>query len=52
MIRMDLHHFGNLDPHPDPHLSDKLDPEPDQHQFADEQPKSTTMHLLFILHYA
>jgi hypothetical protein len=43
-IRMDPHHFGNLDSHPDPHphqiksgpgsasgsaQSDKLDPEPD-----------------------
>jgi hypothetical protein len=35
---VDLHHFDNLDPHPDlhprekipiPHISDKLDPEPD-----------------------
>jgi hypothetical protein len=43
---MDPHHFGNLDPHPDPHLhpdsnqSDKLDPEqdPDTHKFADDKP--------------
>ncbi len=49
------HHFGNLDPHPDPHSvsnknqdpdpdqhqSDKLDPEsdPDPHQLADDKPK-------------
>jgi hypothetical protein len=32
---MDPHNFCNLDPHPDPHQSDKLDPEsdPDPHQF-------------------
>jgi hypothetical protein len=36
---MDPHHFGNLDPHPDPHPhhSDKLNPDP--HQFADDKPK-------------
>jgi hypothetical protein len=44
-IRKDPHHFGNLDPHPDPHQIKirirnrikiyKLDPEPDPHQFAD-----------------
>ncbi len=30
-----------LDPHPDPHQSDKLDPEsdPDPHQFGDDKPK-------------
>jgi hypothetical protein len=38
-IRKDLHHFGNLDPHPNPHQSDKLDPEPEPHQFADDKPK-------------
>jgi hypothetical protein len=39
---MDLHHFGKLDPLPDPHQSEgKLDPEldPDPHQFADDKPK-------------
>jgi hypothetical protein len=37
----DLHHFGNLDLHPDPHQKDKLDPEPDPdpYQFADDKPK-------------
>ncbi len=34
---MDTHHFGNLDPFPDPHQSDKLDPDPNQ--FADDKPK-------------
>ncbi len=31
----------NLDPHLDPHQSDKLDPEtdPDLHQFGDDNPK-------------
>jgi hypothetical protein len=37
----DLHHFGHLDPHPDPHQIIfririeiyKLDPEPEPHQF-------------------
>jgi hypothetical protein len=46
---MDPHHFGNLDPHPDPHphkmknphpdTSDNLDLKPDPHQFADDKPK-------------
>jgi hypothetical protein len=50
---VDPHHFGNLDPYPDPasaskkntdpdlHQSDKLDPEPDPdpHQFANEKLK-------------
>jgi hypothetical protein len=47
---VDPHHFGNLDPHPDPHPHQmkirsriknfKLDPEPDPdpHQFADVKP--------------
>jgi hypothetical protein len=52
-IRMDPHHFGNLDPHLDPHphqikiririririKSERLDLEPDSHQFADDKPK-------------
>jgi hypothetical protein len=38
-IGMDLHHFGNLDPHSDPHQSDKLELDPDPHQFADDKPK-------------
>jgi hypothetical protein len=46
-IRKDPHHFGNLDPHPDPHQIKirisikiyKLDPEPDPHQYADVKPK-------------
>jgi hypothetical protein len=52
---MDPHHYGNLDPHPDPHQiklpipdphtdpyqNDKLDPEADPYQFADDKPKGT-----------
>jgi hypothetical protein len=46
---MEPHHYGNLEPHPDPHphqiinpdphQNDKLDPEPDPdpHQFADDK---------------
>jgi hypothetical protein len=50
--RIDPHHFGNLDSHPDPHphqikiririrIHIKVDPEPDPHphQFADDKPK-------------
>jgi hypothetical protein len=38
-IRMDLYHFGNLDPDPEPHQSEKQDPDPHQdlHQNADPQ---------------
>jgi hypothetical protein len=53
LIRMDLQHFGILDPHqtknldPDPNQSDKLDPEPDPdpHQFADESQNVCNMSL-------
>jgi hypothetical protein len=50
-IRKVSHHFGNLNPHPDPHQikiririsyrSDKLDPEPDpdSKQFANDEPE-------------
>jgi hypothetical protein len=37
-IRMDLHHFGNLDPHPDSHPH-KKNQDSDPHQFADVKPK-------------
>jgi hypothetical protein len=29
----------NLNPHPDPHQSDKLDPDPDPHHMADDKAK-------------
>jgi hypothetical protein len=60
-IRMDPHHFGNLDPHPDPNphqikiririrtQSDKLDPEPDAHQFADD--KQNVWNMSLFLHF-
>ncbi len=32
-------HFGNLDPNPDPHQSDKLEPDPHPHPLADDKPK-------------
>ena len=35
-IRMDLHHFGKLDP--DPHQTEKLDPDPDSHQSEKQDP--------------
>jgi hypothetical protein len=38
-IRMDPHHFGNLNPDPHPHQSHKLDPDPNPDQFADANPK-------------
>jgi hypothetical protein len=46
-VRINPHHFGNLDPHPDPHphQSDKLDAEPDPHQFANYKPKCLVMSL-------
>jgi hypothetical protein len=31
---MDPHHFGNLDPYPDPHLH-QINQDPDPHHFAD-----------------
>jgi hypothetical protein len=36
-----MDHFGTLDPHPDPHQSDKLDPkpDPDPNQFAGDKLK-------------
>ncbi len=58
-IPKDPHHFGNLDPHPDPHQIKiriwiririritmyKLypEPDPDPHQFADVKPKCIDM---------
>jgi hypothetical protein len=46
-IHKDPHHFGNLDPHPDPHQikiqirikNFKPDPEPDPDRFSDVRPK-------------
>ena len=55
--RMDPHHFGIVDQHPDPHPHQikiririkisKLHPEPDPdpHQFADDKPKFWNMSL-------
>jgi hypothetical protein len=53
---VDSHHFGNLDPHPDPdpYQSDKLDPEPDPHQFADENhvgQRVSNKHYIYIYIY-
>jgi hypothetical protein len=41
VVDPDPDHFCNLDPHSDPHDSDKLDPEPDPdpHQIADDKAK-------------
>jgi hypothetical protein len=37
-IRMDPHHFGNLDPHPDPHQGEKSYPDPHQGKKSDPDP--------------
>jgi hypothetical protein len=38
LIRMDLLHFGKLDPVPDSHRSGKLNPDPDPNQIEKQDP--------------
>jgi hypothetical protein len=58
---MDPHHFGNLDPHPDTHQTNKnqdpdprrsnklgLEPDPGPRQFADDKPKGMEYEPIFL----